>query len=116
MRSRTLEGQAIYSLDREALARLEPDLIITQALCPVCAVSYDEVAEIAAKLPSKPRVIALDPKTLGETFGDVRTVAQATGTPRRGRGADRPVRRARRSCPAGGARAQAPAGRRDRVA
>ncbi len=80
VRSRTLEGQAIYSLDREALARLEPELIITQALCPVCAVSYDEVAEVAAKLPSKPRVIALDPKTLGETFGDVRTIAQATGT------------------------------------
>ena len=80
MRSRTLEGQAIYSLDRDALARLEPDLIVTQALCAVCAVSYDEVADVAATLPSKPRVIALDPKTLGETFGDVRTIAQATGT------------------------------------
>ncbi len=80
VRTRTLEGQAIYSLDRDALARLEPDLIVTQALCDVCAVSYDEVAEVAAKLPSKPRVIALDPKTLGETFGDVRTIAQATGT------------------------------------
>ncbi len=80
VRSRTQEGQAIYSLDREALARLEPDLIVTQALCPVCAVSYDEVAAIAAELPTKPRVIALDPRTLGETFGDVRTIAQATGT------------------------------------
>jgi iron complex transport system substrate-binding protein len=78
VRERTLEGQAIYELDGEALAGLEPDLIVTQALCPVCTVAYDEVAELARKLPSKPRVIALDPKTLGETLGDVRTLAQAT--------------------------------------
>ncbi len=78
VRERTLEGEAIYELDRDALARLAPDLIVTQALCPVCAVSYDEVAELARELPGKPRVIALDPKTLGETLGDVRTLAQAT--------------------------------------
>ncbi len=79
VRERTQEGEAIYELDREELARLEPELIVTQALCPVCAVSYDEVAEVAKTLPSKPQVIALDPKTLGETLGDVRTLAQATG-------------------------------------
>jgi iron complex transport system substrate-binding protein len=79
VRERTLEGEAIYELDREKLARLEPELIVTQALCPVCAVSYDEVAKVAKTLPSKPHVIALDPKTLGETLGDVRTLAQATG-------------------------------------
>ena len=79
VRARTLAGEAIYELDRDALAALDPELIVTQALCPVCAVSYDEVAEVARTLPSAPRVIALDPKTLGETLGDVRTVAQATG-------------------------------------
>jgi iron complex transport system substrate-binding protein len=78
VRERTLEGQAIYELDREALAALAPDLIVTQALCPVCAVSYEEVADLAKELPSHPRVIALDPKSLGETLGDVRTLAQAT--------------------------------------
>jgi iron complex transport system substrate-binding protein len=78
VRERTLAGEAIYELDRDALAALEPELIVTQALCPVCAVSYDEVAEVARTLPSTPRVIALDPKTLGETLGDVRTIAQAT--------------------------------------
>ena len=75
---RTLEGQAIYELDDRALERLAPELIVTQQLCPVCAVSYEEVAELAQKLPSRPRVIALDPRTLGETLGDVRTVAEAT--------------------------------------
>ncbi len=84
VRERTLEGEAIYELDGEALKSLEPDLIVTQALCPVCAVSYDEVAALAEKIPSRPRVIALDPKTLGETLGDVRTLAEATG--RRDRG------------------------------
>ncbi len=86
VRERTLEGEAIYALDREALAELEPNLIVTQELCPVCAVSYDEVAALAKELPSSPQVIALDPKTLGETLGDVRTLAQATG--RRDRGVE----------------------------
>jgi iron complex transport system substrate-binding protein len=84
VRERTLNGDAIYELDREALAELEPDLIVTQALCPVCAVSYDEVAELAAVLPSRPRVISLDPKTIGETLGDVGTLAEATGRRERG--------------------------------
>ncbi len=79
VRERTLAGEAIYELDRDALAELEPELIVTQALCPVCAVSYEEVAQVAKALPSPPRVIALDPRTLGETLGDVRTLAQATG-------------------------------------
>ncbi|HEX3910731.1 MAG TPA: cobalamin-binding protein [Solirubrobacteraceae bacterium] len=86
VRERTLEGEAIYGLDRDALERLAPDLIVTQELCPVCAVSYDEVASLAAELPSQPQVIALDPKTLGETLGDVRTLAQATD--RRDRGVE----------------------------
>jgi iron complex transport system substrate-binding protein len=78
VRSRTERGEAIYELDEDALRALEPDLIVTQALCPVCAVSYEDVAKLAAKLPSRPKVIALDPHTLGESLGDVRTVAEAT--------------------------------------
>jgi iron complex transport system substrate-binding protein len=84
VRERTLAGEAIYELDRDALAALEPDLIVTQALCPVCAVSYDEVAELARELPSQPKVVSLDPKTLGETLGDVRTIAESTGTREQG--------------------------------
>src|SRR5216683_656913 len=74
VRDRTLNGDAIYELDREALARLEPDLIVTQALCAVCAVSYEEVSELAGELPSRPSVISLDPKTVTETLRDVRTL------------------------------------------
>ncbi|HTQ68504.1 MAG TPA: cobalamin-binding protein [Solirubrobacteraceae bacterium] len=79
VRERTLNGEAIYELDRDALADLDPELIVTQGLCPVCAVSFEEVEEIARTLPSDPRVVALDPKTLGETLGDVRTLGEATG-------------------------------------
>jgi iron complex transport system substrate-binding protein len=79
VRERTEAGDAIYELDEDLLRELEPDLIVTQALCPVCAVSYDEVAEVARRIATCPKVIALDPKTIGETMGDIRTLAQATG-------------------------------------
>src|SRR4051812_16807434 len=80
VRARTEQGDAIYELDEQKLRELEPDLIVTQALCPVCAVSYDDVTEVAKTIATCPKVIALDPKTLGETMGDIRTLAQATGT------------------------------------
>ena len=84
VRARTLAGQAIYELDRHALAALAPELIVTQALCPVCAVSYEDVAALAHELPGRPRVIALDPSTLGETLADAHTLARATGHERAG--------------------------------
>jgi iron complex transport system substrate-binding protein len=78
VREHTERGEAIYELDAERLQELEPDLIVTQALCPVCAVSVDDVRAVAGTIPSRPHVVALDPRTLGESFGDVRTVAQLT--------------------------------------
>ena len=79
VREHTERGEAIYSLDEDALADLEPDLILTQALCAVCAVSVDDVRAVAQGLSDPPpRVISLDPRTYGETLADVRTVAQAT--------------------------------------
>ena len=80
VRERTEKGEAIYALDEDKLAELEPELIVTQELCPVCAVSYGEVREVAKRLDPCPTVIALDPKTFGETMGDIRTLAQATRT------------------------------------
>ncbi len=80
VRALTEQGRAIYELDEHALASLQPDLIVTQALCAVCAVSYDDVQAIADRLDPKPQVLSLDPTTLGEMLGDVRTLAQATDT------------------------------------
>jgi iron complex transport system substrate-binding protein len=79
VRARTDHGEAIYELDAEALHELRPDLIVTQALCAVCAVSFEDVRAIAEELETRPQVISLDPRTLGEVLGDVRTLAEATG-------------------------------------
>jgi iron complex transport system substrate-binding protein len=79
VRERTQAGEAIYELDVELLHELAPDLIVTQALCPVCAVSYEDVEQLAKEMDPAPEVLALDPTTLGETMADIRTVARATG-------------------------------------
>lgn len=78
VKERTLAGESIYELDADALHELEPDLIVTQGLCSVCAVSYDDVRAIAEEISSRPQVISLDPHTVGEVLGDARTLAQAT--------------------------------------
>jgi iron complex transport system substrate-binding protein len=78
VRERTSKGEHLYELDTERLRELEPDLIVTQALCEVCAVSIDDVRAIADELPSQPRVLSLDPMTLGEVLNDVRRLAEAT--------------------------------------
>jgi iron complex transport system substrate-binding protein len=77
VKERTLAGESIYELDADALRELGPDLIVTQALCSVCAVSYDDVRAIAEQLRPRPYVVALDPHTVGEVLGDARTLAQA---------------------------------------
>jgi iron complex transport system substrate-binding protein len=78
VRELTLAGKPIYELDSETLIDLRPDLIVTQALCSVCAVSHDDVQAVAAEIDSHPQVIALDPRTVGEILGDARTLAAAT--------------------------------------
>jgi iron complex transport system substrate-binding protein len=78
VKEHTLAGESIYQLDTAALEELRPDLIVTQALCSVCAVSFDEVRSIAEQLDPRPSVISLDPHTLGEVLGDARTLAEAT--------------------------------------
>jgi iron complex transport system substrate-binding protein len=78
VRELTQQGRAIYELDEYTLRSLAPDLIVTQALCAVCAVSIDDVRALAEQMDPAPEVISLDPHTLGEVLGDVRTLAQAT--------------------------------------
>ncbi len=80
VKERSLRGESIYELNRGLLADLQPDLIVTQALCRVCAVAVEDVRELAEEIDSQPLVIALDPRTVGEVLGDARTIAQATDT------------------------------------
>jgi iron complex transport system substrate-binding protein len=81
VREVTARGDALYRLDEERLAPLAPDLIVTQALCAVCAVSYEDVRAVAERLPSNPRVISLDPETLDEVLADLHRLGEATGDP-----------------------------------
>ena len=82
------EGRALYELDEELLDEVAPDLIVTQAVCEVCAVSYDDVVAVAARLPSRAAGAAAGP-------GDARRDARRRRPARRGR---RGRRRAPRSC------------------
>jgi iron complex transport system substrate-binding protein len=84
VRETVAAGRALYELDADRLAELEPDLILAQAVCEVCAVSYDDVVAVAATLPGKPRVLSLDPLTLEDVLGDVSRVAEAAGDPAAG--------------------------------
>ena len=81
----TGEGRALYELDEPRLAELEVDLIVTQAVCEVCAVSYDDVVAVADRLPSRPDVISLDPSTLAAVLADVERLADAAQVPEAGR-------------------------------
>jgi iron complex transport system substrate-binding protein len=74
-------GEALYALDESRLGTLEPDLIVTQAVCEVCAVSYDDVRAVAERLPSRPRVLSLDPSRLNEVLADLEPLAEASGAP-----------------------------------
>jgi iron complex transport system substrate-binding protein len=83
VRKLTSEGRHLYELDEPTLAELDVDLIVTQAVCEVCAVSYDDVVAVAARLSTKPAVISLDPSNLDEVIADVSRLGEATGVAER---------------------------------
>src|SRR5215212_737867 len=77
VRERTGRGEALYELDESTLEELDVDLIVTQAVCEVCAVSFEDVRAVAERLPTQPEVISLDPATLGEVLADIPRLAEA---------------------------------------
>jgi iron complex transport system substrate-binding protein len=79
---RSREGEPLYTLDFDKLAKLEPDLIFTQELCDVCAVSYSEVRAAADRLPKSPQVVSIDPQTLDEALEAVQEIGDLTCRPR----------------------------------
>jgi iron complex transport system substrate-binding protein len=76
---RLTDAGSIYSLDAGLLEELEPDLILTQGLCDVCAVSLNVVAQAAAALPKEPRVLSLNPTSLNEVLEATIEVGDAVG-------------------------------------
>src|SRR5918997_3527618 len=70
---------SIYALDTQLLTELEPDLILTQGLCDVCAVSMDLVEEAASGLNAEPEILSLNPTSLREVLDDTVTIGEALG-------------------------------------
>ncbi|HXG24970.1 MAG TPA: cobalamin-binding protein [Chthonomonadales bacterium] len=79
VRERLTTQRALYTLDWETLERLRPDLIVTQALCDVCAVAEEEVREAACRLSGRPRVLNLEPMSLEDVLDTIWLVGEEVG-------------------------------------
>jgi iron complex transport system substrate-binding protein len=72
-------GESLYSVDLDALAAIEPDLIVTQDLCHVCAATPGDLGAALAHLAHQPRIVTLNPHSLADVCADIRAVGEATG-------------------------------------
>jgi iron complex transport system substrate-binding protein len=72
------DAHSLYTIDRALLAEIDPTLIVTQRLCEVCAVAYDEVLEAVRSLSRRPPVINLEPERLDNVLRDIEVVGVAT--------------------------------------
>jgi iron complex transport system substrate-binding protein len=85
VRARLAAGEDLYTLDEGALRSLDPDLVVTQDLCAVCAVDVQEVGAALEHLGCRADVLTLDPMTLAEVLRSVEEVGRATGHEPEGR-------------------------------
>ena len=74
-------GERIYEVDEEILRDAAPDLVLTQELCDVCAVSYEDVRHAASRLAYPPNVVSLDPASIGNMLDDIQMVGDLCGVP-----------------------------------
>jgi iron complex transport system substrate-binding protein len=81
VRASLRDGRSLYTVDAELMEALSPDLIVTQDLCAVCAVSS---GELASACPVGAEVLSLDPRTLAEVAESVRVLASRLGVAERG--------------------------------
>jgi iron complex transport system substrate-binding protein len=72
-------GSSLYRLDAQLLEALAPDLIVTQELCVVCAVSYSIVDRAARRLSSDPRLISLEPSSLEDVYANIQPLGTLSG-------------------------------------
>lgn len=79
------DALSIYDVDHEQLAAASPDLIVTQDLCEVCAVSLDDVRHAVGQVAPKASIVSLRPTKLDDVFVNVETVATALDCPDEGR-------------------------------
>jgi len=72
-------GESLYTVDTEALNRIRPDLVVTQELCDVCAVSTSHLAKALGQLSHQPKVLPLTPHTFEDVLLDIERVGAAAG-------------------------------------
>jgi iron complex transport system substrate-binding protein len=72
-------GESLYSVDLDAMMAIDPDLIVTQDLCHVCAATPDDLGAALAHMPRRPQVVTLNPHSLADVCADIRAVGEATG-------------------------------------
>lgn len=84
VKERVAQGLDLYNLDDAALARCEPDLILSQDLCRVCAVASGDVEATVARLNCDANVLQIDPQTLHQVIESINTIAEAAGVANRG--------------------------------
>lgn len=77
-------GQRLYRLNEQRFSEARPDVILTQDLCHVCAVTPDQLTQAITALRSKPRLVTLNPTSLGDMLLDIERIAQALGVADRG--------------------------------
>jgi len=77
------QGKSTYIVDKDALKEANPDIILSQQLCEVCAVSGSQVMEAVEVLGHSPQIISLEPTTISEIFDTIITIGEATGTKER---------------------------------
>ena len=70
-------GHSLYRLDAEKLRQIQPDLIVTQDLCHVCAASPDDLAAVLSTFAEPPAILALTPRTVDDVWADIQTVGDA---------------------------------------
>src|SRR6185503_17629667 len=71
-------GKGLYTIDERSFIDAAPDVIVTQGLCDVCALDYDDVVKAARRLPRMPSIVSLNPHSLAEILDDIMRVAAAT--------------------------------------
>lgn len=72
-------GKGLYRIDEAAFFDAAPDVILTQGLCDVCALDYNDVVKAAAALPNAPAIVSLNPHSLSDVLDDIVRVGAATG-------------------------------------
>nr|BAL55796.1 periplasmic solute binding protein [uncultured Acetothermia bacterium] len=85
VRERLHSGLSVYHIDAELLQKLNPDLILTQELCEVCAPSFDDVRQAVKLLHGQPKIVSLEPHTIEDILDNILTVGEVTGREDRAR-------------------------------